>query len=252
MAADELPWQERFQSRFYNPDSGWVDGTTEFHSLVRRLSGPKEKILEIGSGPGNQTSAFLASVGEVHGVDPDPDIRTNESLTTATVLDGDAYPFPDNEFSLCVSNYVVEHVRDGVTHLREVERVLRPGGHYVFRTVNRLHYLGFISSATPHWFHRLVANRARKLSSSSHDPYPTIYAMNTGGAVRRAAAAAGLDVERLLFVEKEPTYGRFSRIMYLMMTGYERLVNSRSFLAPLRVNLFVVLRKPVPSPRSGT
>ena len=243
MAAKRLPWQIRFQSRFYSPDSGWVDGTTEFHGLIRGLCKHREKILEIGSGQSNPTTTFLASVGEVHGIDPDPDIRLNDALATATVLYGNSYPFPDNEFSLCVSNYVVEHVRDGAAHLMEVARVLRPGGRYVFRTVNRLHYLALISSATPHWFHKLVANRARGLSSSSHDPYPTVYAMNTAGAIRTAATAAGLEVEQLLFVEKEPTYGHFSRIAFLVMMAYERVVNSLSYLAPLRVNLFVVLRK---------
>lgn len=244
MTSPRLSWQERFQSRFYNPEAGWVDGTTEFHSLIRRVCGPNERILEIGSGPTNQTSAFLASVGEVHGIDPDPAVRTNQALTSATVLNGDVYPFSDNEFSLCVSNYVVEHVRDGVAHLGEVARVLRPGGCYVFRTVNSMHYLALISSVTPHWFHKLVANRARGLSSDSHDPYPTVYAMNTASAIRGAATTAGLQVEHLLFVEKEPTYGRFSRVVFLVMMAYERVVNSLSYLAPLRVNLFVVLRKP--------
>lgn len=244
MTSPKLLWQERFQSRFYSPERGWVDGTTEFHSLIRRVCGPNERILEIGSGPFNHTSAFLASVGELHGIDPDPDIKTNEALTTATVLKGDVYPFSDNAFSVCVSNYVVEHVRDGAAHLSEVARVLRPGGRYVFRTVNRLHYLALISSATPHWFHKLVANRARGLSSDSHDPYPTVYAMNTASAIRGAAAAAMLQVEHLVFVEKEPTYGQFSRVVFLVMMAYERVVNALGYLAPLRVNLFVVLKKP--------
>jgi SAM-dependent methyltransferase len=237
-------WQERFQARFYNAEKGWVDGTTEFHSLVRSVCRPGEKILEIGSGPSNQTTTFLASLGEVHGIDPDPDIRMNVALTTATVLNGGTYPFSDNEFGLCVSNYVAEHVSDGVAHLKEVARVLRPGGRYVFRTVNRKHYLALISSVTPHWFHQLVANRVRRLSSDSHDPYPTVYGMNTAGAIRRAAGLSGLQVEQLNFVEKEPIYGKFSRIAYLAMTAYERVVNAMAYLAPLRVNLFVVLRKP--------
>jgi len=246
MTSPRLSWQERFQARFYNPETGWVDGTTEFHSLIRRDCGPNERILEIGSGPPNRTTDFLAMLGEVHGIDPDPDISTNKALTTATVLTNDVYPFPDSEFSLCVSNYVVEHVADGVAHLKEVARVLQPAGRYVFRTVNRLHYLALISSVTPHWFHKLVANRARGLSSDSHDPYPTVYAMNTAGSIRRAATAAGLQVEHLLFVEKEPSYGQFSRVVFLAMMAYERVVNAFNYLAPLRVNLFVVLRKPAP------
>jgi SAM-dependent methyltransferase len=244
MVREDLPWQVRFQARFYNPDKGWLDGTTEFHALVRRVSSAGGRILEIGSGPANPTTVFLASIGEVHGIDPDPDICLNDALTTATVLDGDSYPFPDNVFSLCVSNYVVEHVRDGTGHLREVARVLRPGGRYVFRTVNRMHYVALVSAFTPHWFHKLVANRARGLPATSHDPYPTVYALNTATAIRKAATSAGMHVEQLAFIEKEPSYGRFSRVVFVLMVAYERLVNSTRYLAPLRVNLLAVLQKP--------
>jgi ubiquinone/menaquinone biosynthesis C-methylase UbiE len=224
---------------------GWVDGTTEFHSLIRHSYTPGDKILEIGAGPSNPTTTFLASLGHVWGLDPDSEVLSNTALTDARVLATAQYPFPDSEFGLCVSNYVVEHVADGLSHLKEVARVLRPGGRYVFRTVNRFHYLGLIASATPHSFHKLVANPARQLSADSHEPYPTVYAMNTARVIRRTAARVNLEVEQLNFVEKEPAYGRFSRIAYLAMMAYERAVNAVTLLAPFRVNLFVVLRKPL-------
>ncbi|HJQ10147.1 MAG TPA: methyltransferase domain-containing protein [Gemmatimonadaceae bacterium] len=237
-------WQDRYEARFYTSRPGWIDGTTEFHHLIRAKFHPGERILEIGSGPPNPTTDFLATLGEVHGIDPDPAILNNSALTSAAVLTGNTFPYSDNEFGLCVSNYVVEHVRDGPAHLAGVARVLAPGGRYVFRTVNRYHYLGLVSAITPHWFHTLVANRARRLPAGSHDPYETTYALNTKAAIKRAAASAGLSCENVTYVEKEPTYGRFSRLAYLAMTGYERVVNAVPKFAPLRVNLFVVLRKP--------
>lgn len=241
----KLKLVQRLERGLYSARSGWEDGTAFFHRLCSQVLRRGDKVLEIGAGPSNPTSRFLASFTEVHGIDPDADVLRNEALASATVLEGDAYPFPDNSFDHCVSDYVVEHVADGPVHLGEVARVLRPGGAYIFRTVNRHHYVALIAAHTPQWFHVLVANRARANPRDTHDPYPTRYAMNSAGAVRAAAARAGLTVDRIEYVEKEPAYGRFFAPLFLALAGYERLVNSTEKLRGLRANLFVVLRKPI-------
>jgi 2-polyprenyl-3-methyl-5-hydroxy-6-metoxy-1,4-benzoquinol methylase len=238
-------WQQRYIKRFYSGNRGWIDGTEEFHRLCRQVIGGSARILEIGAGPSNQTSRFLATCGELHGVDPDPSVMANDALTTAAVISNGVFPVTDAWFDCCVSNYVLEHVADPEMHLREVARVLKPDGAYVFRTPNRYHYVSLVSSLTPHWFHELVANRLRNLSSDSHDPYPTVYALNSSSAIRRWATAVGLHVDQLRLVEKEPSYGMRSRALFLALTAYERIVNSTGHLASLRANIFGVLRKQV-------
>lgn len=240
-------WQRAYLDRFYGPDRGWKNGTEEFHELLAEAIPKGSKILEIGAGPSNRTSRFLASIGELHGLDPDPDFRDNDALTTASVLahgEGARYPFDDGAFDACVSNYVLEHVPDPVAHLAEVARVLRPGGAYVFRTPNRYHYVAIIASLTPHWFHELVANRARNLDDDAHEPYPTVYRMNTERAVRDLARGAGLSVDALRLIEKEPSYGMSSRVLFFTFMAYERAVNATERAAALRSNILAVLRKP--------
>lgn len=39
--------------------------------------------LVIGAGPTNRTSDFLSTLGELHGVDIDPDVHDNAALRTA-------------------------------------------------------------------------------------------------------------------------------------------------------------------------
>ena len=181
-----MTWQERYIARFYSADRGWVDGTTEFHTLCKATIPQGGRILEIGAGPSNATSHYLATLGELHGLDPDPDAIRNESLTSSSLLTSDIFPFEDESFDACVSNYVLEHVADPQAHLREVKRVLSPGGAYIVRTPNRFHYVALAAAATPHWFHKLLANRLRGLGAEAHDPYPTYYALNTRGSVPAA------------------------------------------------------------------
>ena len=247
MASNEkrrLKLVDGLERRLYADRRDWEGGTQQFHRLCASVIRRGGKVLEIGAGPSNPTSRFLARLAEVHGLDPDPDVLANDALASASVLESDRFPFPDASFDNCVSDYVVEHVPDGENHLREVARVLVPGGAYVFRTVNSIYYVALIARMTPHSFHVRVANRARANPAETHDPYPTRYVMNSARAIRRAAARAGLAVESIEHVEKEPAYGRFWAPVFLLLAAYERLLNSSEIFGPLRANLFVVLRRP--------
>lgn len=232
-------WQQAYLDRFY-PQTSWRrDGTRDFYALVKKHC--HGKILEVGAGPSNSTSNYLKTLGELHGVDIDPTVLNNEALQSAAVIQ-DVFPFPDASLDSCVSNYVCEHLDAPKQHLSEVWRVLKPGGVYIFRTPNRLHYVAMISSLTPFWFHLKVANRLRHVEG--HDPYPTHYRLNSCRRIQNLAKQAGLTIESLRHVEKEPSYGMSSRILFLLFTAYERVVNSSELFAGLRSNLFVVLRKP--------
>lgn len=121
-------WQERWVNKFYDRSKGWVDGTTQFHELCRDNIPRGARICEIGSGPSNQTSRFLATIGEVHGVDIDASVLNNDALASANVVTSDHFPLEDESIDACVSNYVIEHVENPEQHLREVFRILKPGG----------------------------------------------------------------------------------------------------------------------------
>jgi len=239
-----MGWQKDYLARFYNPAKGWTDGTSEFHELCRRYIRPSGRILEVGAGATNPTSEFLATLGELHGIDPDPHVLKNQALAHGAVLDGDAYPYPGEHFDACVTNYVCEHLADPLGHLREVRRVLRPGGVYILRTPNWFHYTSLISSATPHWVHSLLSSRLRNISCEEHELFPTHYRLNTSAALRRMATEAALLPEHVRMVEKEPSYGMSARPLFLLFMTYERVLNSTEYLRGLRANLFAVLRRP--------
>lgn len=232
-------WQQTYLERFY-PQTSWRrDGTADFYALIRKHC--HGTVLEIGAGPSNPTSDYLKTLGELHGVDIDPCVLDNQALQSVAVIT-DTLPFPDRVFDSCVSNYVCEHLDDPAQHLKETYRVLKRGGVYVFRTPNKFHYVTMVSSLTPHWFHLKVANKLRGIDG--HDPYPTRYRLNSRKQITRMAQDAGFKVEYIRHVEKEPSYGMSSRLLFLLFIAYERIVNSTELLASLRSNLFVILRKP--------
>jgi SAM-dependent methyltransferase len=244
-------WQQDYLDRFYSAPRGWIDGTTEFHSMCTAHIPSGSNILEIGAGRSNPTSRYLSSLGRLYGVDIDPVVRSNDALLEAHVLATNAYPFADACLDACVSNYVLEHIQDPTAHLSEIGRVLRPGGVYVFRTPNLYHGITLFSRLTPHWVHEAIANRLQNLAEDAVDPYPTYYRLNSRGAIRRAAVQARLFIRELRMVEKEPRYGMASKALCLGLILYERVVNSSALFAALRVNIFGVLERPLPQDRSA-
>ena len=237
-------WTEAWIRRYYREVPGWISGTEQFHRLCAVTIPKGSRILEVGSGPDNRTSRFLASLGELHGLDPDPAVRSNTALRTASVLEGTSFPFESGTFDACASDYVAEHIENPAGHLAEVRRVLRPGAPYVLRTPNLFHYVPLVSFLTPHSVHKLLANRLRGHAPGHHDPYPTFYRWNTRSRIRRTATAAGFEVERMETIEKEPSYGQSSRLLFLLFLAYERAVNSTELASGLRSNILAVLRRP--------
>ena len=186
----------------------------------------------------------MAEIGEVTGLDVDPDVETNDACTETRVYDGGAFPIPDAQFDSVVSNYVLEHVEKPELMAAECFRVLRPGGVVSFRTPNLWHYVSLIARLTPHSFHELVVLRAKGEAEDAHDPYPTFHRMNTRASCRAFLEGAGFEVEVLDCIEAEPSYGKFSRLAFYPMMLWERALNSTDRLEGLRGNIFCVARKP--------
>lgn len=235
---------DRLFERYYFSCPEFVDGTTEFHQLLSHQVKMGSSILEIGSGPTNQTTNYLATLGRVTGADVTREIETNIALTEAHTFDGVNLPFPDVGFDACVSNWVVEHLQNPSAHFREVARVLKPGGTYCLRTPNQWHYFTLGSRLIPYGLHLRIANKLRGLPTDSHDPYPTHYRANSIPLIRRLCQCSGLTPLTVFAIEKEPSYGRFHPALFCPMFLYERLVNSFSAFEGLRATILAALSKP--------
>lgn len=233
-------WQEKVLSKYYRNRRSWADGTSQFHQLIGELVKLGANILEIGAGPTNKTTSFLATLGNVTGLDVDPDVTSNEHCKETAVYDGIHIPCETNSFDTVVSNYVSEHVEHPVELCREIHRVLRPGGFYIFRTPNLWHYVSIMAKLTPHWIHSLTANRLRTIPQGSHDPYPTFYRMNTSRRCRKILTQAGFNVELIRIIEPEPSYGMASRFLFYPFMIWERLLNSSALFENLRANILGV------------
>ena len=237
-------WTDDYLNHYYRSRPGWVDGTTQFHELCRTYIRNDSRVCELGAGPSNSTTEFLSKIsGSLIGLDVDSSVVQNKFLRKAVVYDGKSFPLPTSSLDVVVTDFVNEHLEDPIAMCKEIHRVLVEGGIFVFRTPNIYHYVSAVARVTPYWFHQLVANRLRNLPPEQSEPHPTYYRFNSRKAIETILRGAGFKILHLEFIEKDPSYGMSSRVLFFLFMGYERLVNSTPLLAGFRSNILCVASK---------
>lgn len=108
-------------------------------------------ILDAGCGGGGMPLSFAEEAGRVVGIDLAPRFgdaghrlaaeRGLRNLYFARA-DGQALPFPDASFDMVLSHAVIEHVADAALYMRELARVLKPGGTMYLSTAPYLSFAG--------------------------------------------------------------------------------------------------------------
>jgi SAM-dependent methyltransferase len=105
------------------------------YAAAAELLPPDSEVLDLGCGVGH-SFARLAPRKTV-GVDLSAEALAGQERPTV-VADMRALPFDSGRFASVLSVHSLEHVPDPERVLREVQRVLRPGGTALFVTPNRL------------------------------------------------------------------------------------------------------------------
>jgi SAM-dependent methyltransferase len=214
-----------------------------FREVVLSCIAPADRMLDLGAGAGIVPQMnFRGLVARVCGVDLDPRVRTNPFLDEGQVGGGEHLPYANETFDIVIADNVVEHLADPFAVFSEIARVLKPGGVFIFKTPNKLHYMPTIAKITPHWFHRFY-NRLRGRAAT--DTFPTCYRANTPASVEKIGRLSGLVLNSIQLVEGRPEYLRGMALTYLLGWAYERAVNHIRILEQFRILLIATLRKPL-------
>ena len=231
---------EKMDRRFY-PDCGTNWDDTMFRERILHHLVSNSVVLDLGAGAGIVPAMdFRGHASRICGIDPDPRVKENPFLDEGVITDGVSIPYGDATFDVVFSDNVLEHLADPISVFREVARVLKPGGIFLFKTPNRTHYMPLISRLTPHSFHRYIN---RKRGRESEDTFPTYYRANSRADIERIAAASGLTVVAVDLIEARPEYLRMFAATYLAGLAYERLVNASPALERFRILLIGIVHK---------
>lgn len=132
-----LGWPQRY-------GSAGVQRRIEKMSSLWPLTG--ERLLDLGCGNGSYTTVMAAGFEETYGVEIETrrlaEFRAHLAEhpvpgVHALAMSGEHLDFADGHFDVVTAIEVIEHVLDLPATVREVHRVLKPGGAFVITAPNR-------------------------------------------------------------------------------------------------------------------
>ena len=147
---NDLSIYDRVADQWWSDEVRWV---RTLKNLVpgrlawfdRYIDWTDKDVLDLGCAGGFMAEALASKGARVTGIDPASDaIEAAKSRATLVgqairydVGIGEALPYEDETFDAVVCVDVLEHVSDRTKVTAEIARVLRPGGIFLYDTINR-------------------------------------------------------------------------------------------------------------------
>lgn len=128
-------------ARCGEPSYVWRAGQARRLAMILDAAGDRMKgcVLENGCGVGMYVERLTPYGGKVIGLEFDFERAREAGKRSHLVVNGagEGLPFPAESFDVILSHEVLEHVQDDAAAVREMVRVLRPGGRIVLFVPNR-------------------------------------------------------------------------------------------------------------------
>ena len=162
---------------------GWFDA---------RINWAGKAVLDLGCAGGFMAEALARRGAQVTGIDPAANAiaaarahaQTSGLAINYDVGVGEALPYGDAAYDAVVCVDVLEHVTDIAAVLAELTRVLRPGGLFLFDTINR-NPLARMATIT------IAEDLLRLLPRGTHDPAMFIKPAELRAAMQGAGLLPG-------------------------------------------------------------
>lgn len=217
-----LDRQNALRESYRQQQPDWQPATEVYADLVRSQLQPDSRVLDLGCGRGGLVEQLAFPLNQIVGIDPDFDslrehrmaqpINGEQSLARVTG-NSQSLPFRANSFDLIFSSWVLEHLAWPEVDWRQIGRVLRPSGSFVFITPNKRHPLAVINRSLGRFSQVQKKMVGRLYGRQASDTFATYYRANSPGDLTALAQLAGLTVIDLLAIP-DPTYLAFNAAFF--------------------------------------
>jgi len=163
----------------------------------------------------------------------------HESIDLKVRGDITSLPFDDNSFDIITSNMVIEHLKDPLVQFKEIARILKPGGIFIFHTPNKYGYPNILARFIP----ESLKNKAIYLLQGriEDDVFDTYYRANSRDQITRLAQAADLKIEKIRMLVSSAQFIVIPPLVILELLWIRLLMTSP--FRSLRTNIITVLKK---------
>jgi ubiquinone/menaquinone biosynthesis C-methylase UbiE len=148
-------------------------------------------------------------------------------------------PFGHNTFDLVTANMVVEHLIDPRRQFKEVLRILRPGGTFLFHTPNAHSHFVVMRRMMPQGIRNSLIKTLD--GRPEEDAFDVYYRANSVATIRRLAKDSGFTVATIRMVVSDAVFAPIPPLALLELLWIRALMTPP--LKNLRTNIIAMLQK---------
>lgn len=218
-----------------------------YEEALKRYVTPSVEWIEIGCGHAilpswraNEELQLTKNCKAIFGIDYDlPSLKAHPNIKKKLRGDVTKLPFKNEAFDLVTANMVVEHLDNPDEQFREIKRILKSKGVFLFHTPNAYGYGVVLSKLVPESLKGKLIHLLE--GRQEHDIFPTHYKANTEAQVKELARANGFEVLQLDLIATDAIFAMLPPLAALELL-WIRLLMTQPFRS-LRTNMIVALRK---------
>lgn len=191
----------------------WEDSMVLLVKTLKELLPTEAHVFDAGCGHGNY---LIDEMLDLWGTRLGMDIGEEQTVGNTSVQ-GIIYgnleriPIPDNSFDVVTSLWVFEHLRKPKNVMKEMHRILKPGGLLVFATPNKKSLQVRFKKHLPN---KMAIRLIKRIyGREEQDVFPAYYRANTVGEIQRIAKQYPFEV-KLLNTNSDPSYTSFNQKSY--------------------------------------
>lgn len=217
-----------------------------FQILNEHNIGKDKKILDYGCGSGFLVGQFQDKGYDARGVDVSKEaieFGTQKGIRNLSVANGINTNFPDSNFDLILAMDVVEHTEEDNLAVKELERLLKPGGHLII-TVPAYQWMWGVQDEVAHHFRRYTMSSMLNLIKA-HTPLSVLKKTYFNTFLFPPAALVRIVSKWFNIKKRESDFdinnNYLNKIFYFIFRTETKLL--RWFNFPFGVSILLVLKK---------
>lgn len=226
------PQEERglkFKIKYKELNPDWDESLVilgkRFAEILQERGGEVDRVLDAGCGHGNYIiDEFRQKINWAVGVDLAPEFTAkNICLDEIKCANLSQLPFAGSSFEVCFSLWTLEHLPDPQAVLREIYRILKPGGYFLFTTPNRRSLLIRLRALLNYDLAKRWMSRA--YGRKEGDVFPIYYRANEEKFLKRLLEEIGFSEVKIL-PNYDPSYTSFGELTFRFSNLADKVFSS--------------------------
>ncbi len=195
-----------------------------YRDYLRKTLNKKSIVLDAGCGSRGILYEFKGDCKKIIGVDRDRELLwRNKFVDEKIEADLASIPLESESIDIVVAEFVLEHLKKPKDVFKEINRILKPGGVFIFLTPNVLNPIMGTSKFLPHFLHKFFLTKVLKKKIKAHQ---TFYKTNSYTNLVKGFNGAGFEGVEIVRAGN-PEYLGFCKPLVVFSVLFDKFLNSK-------------------------